>query len=324
MNINDLTYGVELEFNSPFSKEKTASCLKKEGIDVRFERYNHVTKNHWKLTTDGSLTSSGCELVSPILKGEEGLEHIKKITSILQKIGCKIDDRCGFHVHIGVKQIPNQLDFFKKLVMVYNNHIEIFDSLMPAARRKNSNSYCCDFITNDYKKIKSSVNLQKLILLLQNNRYTKLNLHSYWLHGTVEFRHHSGTLSFYKIKNWIDICRHLVVAATNNDDVDVSGLLRSVPVGRRSTANYQKLAREFIAERFDKDEPFTQVDVNAYVGSSTWGTVLGLLGELESHFDKKRVGRPISYKKKNKDFFEELNLPENLKEYIYERRETLN
>jgi hypothetical protein len=323
MNIHDLTFGVELEFNSPLSRDKTTAFLKKEGVEVRFESYNHDTKNHWKLTTDGSLTSSGCELVSPILKGEEGLDQIKKITSILQKIGCVIDNRCGLHVHIGVRQIPNQLDFFKKLVMIYNNHIETFDSLMPVTRRKNSNIYCRDFNTDNCDKIKSSVNLQNLIMLLQDTRYTKLNLQSYWLHGTVEFRHHSGTLSFYKIKNWIDICRHLVVAATNND-VDVAGLLRSVSVGRRSTANYQKLAREFIAERFEKNEPFTQADVNAYVGSSTWGTVLGLLGELESHFDKKRVGRPISYKKKDKDFYEELNLPEYLKEYIYERRETLN
>ena len=34
-------------------------------------------------------------------------------------------------------------------------------------------------------------------------RYFKLNCQSFFRHGTIEFRHHSGTTDFAKIKNWI-------------------------------------------------------------------------------------------------------------------------
>lgn len=42
------------------------------------------------------------------------------------------------------------------------------------------------------------------------SRYFKLNSQSYWRHGTVEFRQHSGTIEFEKIKNWLFFCARLI------------------------------------------------------------------------------------------------------------------
>ena len=49
-----------------------------------------------------------------------------------------------------------------------------------------------------------------------NSRYFKLNLQSYVKYGTVEFRHHSGTTTFSKVKNWILICARLVEYSKQN------------------------------------------------------------------------------------------------------------
>lgn len=37
-----------------------------------------------------------------------------------------------------------------------------------------------------------------------DTRYTAINLHSHFYRGTIEFRHHQGTLNHIKIINWID------------------------------------------------------------------------------------------------------------------------
>jgi hypothetical protein len=39
-----------------------------------------------------------------------------------------------------------------------------------------------------------------------DSRYRGLNLHSRFLHGTIEYRYHHGTISDYYINNWILFC----------------------------------------------------------------------------------------------------------------------
>ena len=44
-------------------------------------------------------------------------------------------------------------------------------------------------------------------------RYKKLNLMSFWQHGTVEFRHHQGTVEAQKAENWVRMCLRMCLAA---------------------------------------------------------------------------------------------------------------
>jgi hypothetical protein len=50
-----------------------------------------------------------------------------------------------------------------------------------------------------------------------------LNSHSYWRHGTIEFRLHSGTLDADKIINWLIITQKMILKAKNftQDTIDV-------------------------------------------------------------------------------------------------------
>lgn len=50
-------------------------------------------------------------------------------------------------------------------------------------------------------------------ILRSANRYRKLNLQSFWQHGTVEFRQHQGTVEAEKACNWVRFCLRMVIAA---------------------------------------------------------------------------------------------------------------
>jgi hypothetical protein len=45
------------------------------------------------------------------------------------------------------------------------------------------------------------------------DRFVKLNYQAFWRHGTVEFRHHSGTVDAAKIIKWVVFCQKLVETA---------------------------------------------------------------------------------------------------------------
>ena len=55
-------------------------------------------------------------------------------------------------------------------------------------------------------------------------RYKALNIHSYFMRGTIEFRHHEGTIEYNEIVNWSLICGTLVDAAAKLTDADISAL----------------------------------------------------------------------------------------------------
>jgi hypothetical protein len=317
MDINDLTFGVELEFEVPYeaynNREFIQSMNLPDNIVVRFERYNHATKNHWKLTTDGSLVY-GYELVSPILKGEEGLEQIKRILDCLANTSAYIRSNCGFHVHIGVpKEHHKNLEFFKNLVYLYRQFEDnIFDPMMPTSRRGNYNSYCKTFDKTNLNELVFVQNLKNMSYIINDNdRYAKLNLKSFWLHGTVEFRHHSGTLDFIKVKNWIDICRHLVVAALTKKDIVPSLPLKEDLIAHISNVIYSWSGRySDVYLPFFKnslDEGMTDEDFGLYVGRghNGRGNLRQFLKKYSIPYKVYRRNKKVYYKLLYRDYQDE-------------------
>jgi len=327
MNLEDLTFGIELEFYSSLSRNVVARRLSNAGVKTSAQNYNHRTLPHWKLTTDGSLGGGGMELVSPILKGDDGFRDITLICQTLTSLGCTLDNRCGFHVHIGVNQIPNKIPFFKRLARLYATYESEFDAMMPPSRRGNANGYCRGFKSLNLDDLDDCVNINDIVSTIGRNRYKKLNLQSYFLHGTVEFRHHSGTLSPYKIRNWVDICRHLVLTALE-PQADIRPIMVAFETHepKRRTANeFQKRARLAIINCWKTGRSFSQEMINQAIGSSTWGTVRGLLEAGSVPFTKRRIGRILYYTIEiatDSSFFDVIKMPVDLQMYVRERHET--
>lgn len=217
------SFGIELEIYGP-AREKLINEFRLQGLTLVNEEYNHNACTHWKIVRDGSITGENSgEIVSPVLMGFDGIEQIKKACIALNKAGAKVNNSCGFHVHFGITDLT--LDNIKNLVL---SHIEVektFDSIVPASRRENANSYCKSLTSIASSKslavsrIKNAQTISSLISLFPQ-RYVKINLQCYNRQGTVEFRQHSGTTTFSKIKNWILICARLIEYSKQNGIVN--------------------------------------------------------------------------------------------------------
>ena len=236
------TFGIEVEFTQPTDRHLVARALREAGINAIDEGYNHTTKNYWKVITDASC---GNELVSPVLKGHEGLEEVKKVCAVLNSLGGKVDKRCGVHVHhyVGDLEIKN----FKNLYIAYAKYENLIDSLMPVSRRASNNQYCNSMIRGTYENTLEKISACKTLGDIENefySRYYKINIQSYVKYGTVEFRQHSGTTDASKIVNWIMFTQLMVerskssiVTKIERDYNHIGCLLNMLGIVRKATCS---------------------------------------------------------------------------------------
>ncbi len=211
------TFGVEIEFVGNAHKVQRACA--ELGMDVRIESYNHVTKRHWKIVTDASVRGNGqgLEIVSPILKGDNGLEQIKTICKALSKAGATVNRTCGLHVHHGAADLD--VTAFKNLYILYRRFEKTIDEMMPNSRRGQNNTYCRS--VNSYhapteSEVMAASTVSQFVDCFET-RFLKLNFQSFRSHTTIEFRHHSGTMEADKIINWIKFSQVMLNKSTDGE-----------------------------------------------------------------------------------------------------------
>lgn len=202
-------FGVEFEaYNVPMQTLNNA--LNRAGVNCRVEGYNHRdSETSWKIVSDGSLSGNNTfELVSPILKGEEGIQELEKVCRVLNECGAKVNKSCGTHVHMDAQGMP--LQTWKNIYKNYARLEDVIDAFMPASRR--NNTYCQTFKSyiNLEARIDAARSLDGIASIFNHNRYHKINPVSYSRHNTCEFRQHSGTVEFEKISTWVRFLNNLI------------------------------------------------------------------------------------------------------------------
>ena len=197
-------FGVEIEMYN-VEKNALATALQNAGIDVSVEGYNHTTRNHWKIVTDGSLNGfNALELVSPVLQGQAGLDELQIVCQVLKQKNAYINRSCGLHVHFDAEHIG--LAQTKNVLINYARYENLIDSFMPQSRRAN---YYCKTLRQHEAKIDAATSIQNIASRM-GCRYFKVNMQSYLRYKTIEFRQHSGTIEFEKISNWVLFLHNLV------------------------------------------------------------------------------------------------------------------
>lgn len=239
-------FGVEIEFFGTGSITTLKNKLRAKGISVESESYNHQLRTHWKITTDSSINPSrgtGREIVSPILKGADGLDQLRRVCEALQEWGGLINRTCGLHIHFDAANL--QLDAWKTLYKNYITCESTIDSMMPNSRRGNRNTYCKSLLNRfsskqqAYRAIKSARDIEGLSRAITNrSRYGKVNAESYFRHKTVEFRQHSGTIEYTKISNWILFLHGMVSYAEKGKEVTNGDLDSMKPFMKTETHNF--------------------------------------------------------------------------------------
>ena len=227
--LDAMTFGVELEFLMPYgvTREMVARKINAAGVPCVAEEYNHGTRTHWKTVSDMSVADtreearrSGCEVVSPVLRGEEGLEQLRKVCDVLTEMRCAVNKKCGLHVHVGAR--GQGVDFFKNIAFLYASAEGSIDQFMSPSRRASENAFCQPMMITP-RALQNATNVNEVMAacghvndvrhVRNGQRYRKLNLQSFWQHGTVEFRHHQGTDEAKKAVNWTKLCLRMALAA---------------------------------------------------------------------------------------------------------------
>lgn len=219
------TFGIEAEFFG-ITPQTAINALAQVGVGAYFEGYNHTTRNHWKIVTDGSVTArgtgqgSGLELVSPVLRGEAGLQQAMLVLDTVRRAGGTVDKSCGLHVHIGMGRASGAT--IMKVVDLYASNRRNIEKLV--ARSRWNNFYCqpmnhtdaFDRDTARYSDFRNSTNASVMKRLASDiySRYRVVNLKSYAKYGTIEFRQHQGTLNGNKMAAWVEFLFALVEKAT--------------------------------------------------------------------------------------------------------------
>lgn len=218
------TFGIEIEFKSLMDAGLIAERIATDAnVDCRYERYNHQNRTWWKITTDASVRG-GWELVSPILPyTQESFDDITRICSALQALGAHIDKQCGLHVHHGAAGMSDAQ--IAKVVAIYAKFETTIDGMMPQSRRSAAHVLLKSLKVRDsWKESVKSINACKTreqLLAVIPDRYYKVNPWSLLRHGTIEFRHHSGTIEAHKILNWVHMTKAIVERGATTKHVSI-------------------------------------------------------------------------------------------------------
>jgi hypothetical protein len=271
MQFQDFTFGVEIECYVPGNATRLFAALQAAGLSMSHVAGSiHATTSGWKVVPDGSLHSApaghvGVEVVSPILRGDEGLAQVVRAMDAIKAFGGKVNTTCGLHVHVGAQSATaTQLKNLAKMFLKYEHHL---DSLCPPTRRGNANRYCQSNrqqaagygvaatyeaqIAAAFGKLDGLRSASAIATVInggwnRGNRYYKLNYQSLSSHGTVEFRQHAGTVEGQKASAWIKLMVGLVASSfslksvTTQREPSFDKLVRKVD---RATADYLKARR---------------------------------------------------------------------------------
>jgi len=224
MQASQLTFGVELETyipeNVPFGIGSYRDPLR---ISVPDDPRYDALRN-WKAGSDSSIAPSvgcsGCEFISPVMQGTEGLQQLHKAVSALENVvGARVNTSCGVHVHIG---FPRDKMALKRLTHLVAQSEKALYAASGSPRRETGRF--CKGIQADYSSRIRFTNSTRLMSGLScnisqaaNDRYRILNL-SPLLSGreTVEFRVFSGTVKADKVIAWVRLCLAICEKAINS------------------------------------------------------------------------------------------------------------
>jgi len=195
MNASEITFGIEIETTIPAGALPVGSYT--HGAPV-------VALPGWTAKYDGSIRArgsrQGCEFVSPVLKGAEGVESMLAAIRYIKSIGAEVNASCGLHVHVGFDK-TNVVASVKLATLVANFEKAIFASTGTKSRERGT--YC--------RPMQQYGTADRALQSSRGNRYHLCNFASE--HATVEFRAFAATLNESKIIGHVAMCVALVERA---------------------------------------------------------------------------------------------------------------
>lgn len=201
MQADETYYGIELEVTIP--QRNWNSQL--QGTQIP-----HYPTG-WKATFDGSISAqagyTAVEIVSPKLKGFDGIVQIVQVLDDLNERGAVVNSTTGIHIHVDGSNLD--IRDIKKVKQMFVQYEKLFFSVLgDKAQQRYSNYYCKPSSQWDDSRD-------------NEDKFRSLNLvnwHNYSQKKTVEFRLFAGeghNLNPENIVTYVMMCVGLVVRSRN-------------------------------------------------------------------------------------------------------------
>lgn len=217
-------FGIELETSSESAAilDGAVSLANASGVDIRdMHRYTHEHTPYWHITTDSSISGPyGREIVSPAFDTEAGYDQVYTLCNILNTMGVKVNDSCGYHVHLDVSDLTAKQ--FARIVKFYQVYETEIDKLHQRSRRGNNRHWCKSLEGFRFNPENVSSIRDLASSVFHGDRYLKVNTQAYLAHGTIEFRQHGATIDPLKIVYWIKFCARVVEYAKTDNEISAS------------------------------------------------------------------------------------------------------
>jgi hypothetical protein len=233
----DRSFGVEVEFYN-ITRGEAEFALQQVNIPVVIAGRRDAVANEWKITTDGSVTSTntgcgtGLELVSPILSGKNGYKTLKKAINALKNAGARVNVTCGIHTHLGMQNESNKM--IAEFATIYFGVQLQLEWLVSKSRRGGRNSYTRPMSSGWLRDVQQQLSSEadggsNSRTGWNFSRYSHFNITALDKHGTVELRMMNGSVNSKKVMAWVELNQALANLARTNMETnatfsDVEGL----------------------------------------------------------------------------------------------------
>ncbi len=200
MHATELTFGVEIETLIGSDKAREHG-LRIGGYHAG--RQVPYLPEGWIAMHDSSLRGSrrelSCEIVSPILRGSEGLRQVKQVLDALREKGHRVNATCGVHVHVHWDPAQRTSAELSRLVLMCS-YLETALYAITGTTRRERGAWC--------GSVRRYGDVENFRQRAMRYRYHVLNLYNLATgrKPTVEFRAFSGSLDPVKVIGWIMVC----------------------------------------------------------------------------------------------------------------------
>jgi hypothetical protein len=221
------TVGIEMEMNrsttsgTAITGRQIANALSTAALTAPVagegNSYHHSSGSVWDVKYD---SSAGYEVASPALRfdADGECDELRKGCAALASLRPSINEQCGLHISVFVGR-----DFtwknLQRFVSLWAQFESNYFAILPDSRQ--NNTYCYPlressiFTGNSVHWSRTQAALRAtdehtFQMACDNiSKYAAVRLDDWWMTGRIEFRLHSGTVDYEKIRNFA-----LLVCAT--------------------------------------------------------------------------------------------------------------
>jgi len=171
------------------------------GYPASYDPYEVIAADGrvWKVVGDSSLSGprdQQAEVVSPIL-GWDDIEVIQEIVRALRKAGCRFDQTTSVHIHCSHPDLNPKT--IRSLVKIVHKHESIIQQIFQVSNARKSR-YCRTMDDSVAKRFDEKITTERELNEAwygsynpvphrhDHNRYSGLNLTSFIVRKTIEFR----------------------------------------------------------------------------------------------------------------------------------------